>query len=99
MSNALAGADAKAMGQCAREKYWEEMTDSEKIAALRESVVWMARELWESQKTIAALRSHSHAQDGSLMVPMEQHPANLAAPMHYSADYARRIKTERERQR
>lgn len=87
------------MGQCQREKYWEERTDAEKIQALREAVAWMARDLLAANEALAKLGQHSHREiDGQLMTPLHvtggAHNLNGGS---YVPDYARLLKTPRER--
>lgn len=80
-----------------REKYWEEMTDSQKIDALREAVVWLARDFAAVERGVADLACHQHAPDGRLMVAMPHPGAGMNLAGGYTADLARRLKTPRER--
>ena len=94
--SALQGA-SNINGPC-REKYWDEMTDAQKIQKLREVVIWMGRDLQDARETIATMSRHQHAQDGTLLAPI---PLSLSMhePGDYKRQYARGLLTERERGR
>lgn len=82
-----------------RNPHWEEMNDSEKIAALRETVVWLSRDLTDANKAIIALSRHQHATDGSLLGPLHASVGGMNESVGYSRNYAHNLMTARERGR
>lgn len=83
------------LGGAAREKYWEEKTDAEKIAALRDAVASLSRDNQEMTKTLQALLRHGHAPDGALTQPIAEPYSN--GPIGYARDLAWSLRTKRER--
>lgn len=65
-------APAQELGACVmREKYWDEKTDSEKIAALAEQVEHLTHLVHDQAEQIDLLRLHSHAEDGTLTAKLD----------------------------
>lgn len=95
----MATDEAKSEIRACRNKHWEEMSDSEKIAALRETVVWLARDLKAANKAIIELSRHQHAADGSLLGPLYAKVGGMNEIGGYSPNYAHNLLTERERER
>lgn len=56
--------------QAMREKFWEEMTDAERITKLAQELAW----LWDRNAALAErlykLEQHQHSHDGKLVVPL-----------------------------
>ncbi len=55
---------------CSREKYWEELSDSEKIERTRIEVKKLQKTIDRMSSIIYNLRNHSH-NDKQILVPME----------------------------
>lgn len=85
--------------EACRAKLWEEMDDAQKIQALRETVVWMSRDLVEATKALAALGHHQHGANGGLLMPLYTNVGGNLNEGSYQRDYARSLKTPRERER
>lgn len=53
-----------------REKYWEEMTDAERINKLAQELAW----LWDRHQVLAnhtdKLERHQHSHDGQIVIPL-----------------------------
>lgn len=69
-------------GNVKREKYWEELTDSEKIERMRaimKQKVYLENQLNELQNQVRQLRQvivfHSHL-DGKVVEPVSEYPKN-----------------------
>ena len=58
-------------GQCAREKYWEEMDDAARVQLLGIHVEELARVIGEQRTEIELLRVHSHSEKGELLAPLD----------------------------
>lgn len=78
-----------------RNPYWDEMTDEQRLVALRDAVVWMARDLKTANDNLAKLGHHQHAADGSLLAPIY----TGLGPMNeggYSPGYANNLRSKRD---
>jgi len=54
---------------CGREKYWNELSDSEKIERLREQVRNLRVAIIKISNTVYKLKKHSH-NDKQILIPM-----------------------------
>jgi hypothetical protein len=80
----------------AREKYWEELTDAQKIDRLREVVASLSRDNETLSKGLAELVRHQHGPDGSILTPLKHHDSNDNIT-GYSRSRTWGIRTKRER--
>ena len=53
-----------------REMYWSEIDDKTRINRLRHQVKNLQREVSMLNKVMRFIQSHSHAQDGSVVIPL-----------------------------
>lgn len=85
----------------AREKYWEERTEAEKIEVLREYVSHLEHAIQSISANTLNLLQHQHGEDGRLLAPLREVGSNQAtiggAGMSYGL--SQRLKTKRERDR
>lgn len=80
----------------AREKYWEELTDAEKIDRLREVVASLSRDNETLSKGLVDLVRHQHGPDGSVLTPLK-HPDSSDNIMGYARSRTWGIRSKRER--
>jgi hypothetical protein len=64
---------------CKREKYWDELTDAEKIGRMRSEVKQLQRTVYRQANLIDQLLIHSHG-DNSLFVPLDAYGRNIPEP-------------------
>lgn len=76
--------------QAAREKYWEECTDAEKIDRLHSALTAMYRENRVLRDNIAKLMQHTHHESGRLLQPLNPDGENYAGSLGPSGAFANR---------
>jgi hypothetical protein len=54
----------------AREKYWSEVDDAERVKRLRREVKHLRREVYTLNRAMRFLQTHSHAPDGSVVISL-----------------------------
>jgi len=64
-----------------REKYWDELDDSEKIERMRDEVKKLRRSLASTNRRLSSLMRHSHDTSGGIVVPIETYDAYDATGM------------------
>jgi len=75
-----------AEGMCRREKYWSELTDSEKIERMRDEVKRWQYKCAEMQNVVDKLHSHQHAPNGEIVVPLRCSGSELVRPYRNDAE-------------
>ena len=82
-------------GMASREKYWEELTDGEKIASLRDAVAGLFDAVSTQAETINVLRQHQHGAVGEVLTPAFGNSGSERQSSPRNVPY--RLRTERER--
>ena len=80
-----------------REKYWDELTDAERIQRLRDVVVNLSQENARMSRALVRLHVHRHGESGELLAPLYREDVN--EPIGYAYDRTHGLKTQRERER
>lgn len=70
----------------AREKTWDEMSDVERISLLRRELRHARTLLNEIHKEFRKLSQHTHAADGSIVIPYRTTSGGEDAPAGYRYD-------------
>ena len=89
--------------QPAREKYWEEKTEAEKIETLRHEVVRLARENELLEHITRRMVAHTHGGTGEVLVPFHAGADNQLGGALSGGNYAGvqavpySLRTERDR--
>lgn len=63
----------QAKSLCARDKNWDELSDSEKIERMRMEVKNLQSKCERLERAIVGLRQHQHGADGGILVPYNPH--------------------------
>ena len=56
--------------QAMREKTWDEIDNAQRMEKMREELRYLRRMVTDLQSTVRKFKAHQHAQDGSIMVPL-----------------------------
>ena len=61
----------KSLSDCSacREKYWEELTDAERIGKLADTIEYQQRTIDELEILVDILRTHIHSNNGDIFKP------------------------------
>lgn len=79
--NETGGAKAPEMMAISREKRWDEMDDTQRIALLRREVRFLIDRNHALYERICALETHSHTTLGQITVPLKN--PDLNSPIGY----------------
>jgi hypothetical protein len=71
---------------CAREKYWDELTDAERIQRLGQELLSAWRVIQDLQVAMHAMQRHEHGSAGKLVVPIDHNPLE---PIGYNREHRR----------
>jgi hypothetical protein len=74
-----------ANGLC-REKYWSELTDSERIERMRQEVKRCQQDIAMLIRAVIKLERHEHKPDGTLMVPYNENGLGYPCPEIIKSD-------------
>ena len=70
--NESAAQDSQILGnKICRERYWDELNDSEKIERMRDEVKRLQNQVKRLSQLTDRLLQHNHSQSGALFVPIE----------------------------
>lgn len=85
-------------GMAMREKFWDEKSVEEKLEVLRQEAIWQHNMLQRIASAAHRMEEHSHATDGTLMVPLNSRRNELqGGGLRDAVPHRLRTKAEAER--